>query len=326
MTDPRSNYEAQYQNLLQNVLLNGKQHQARNGRTARLFNQQLTADLRKGFPMLTGRRLPWAGIKGELLAFIRGNVLLDDFKALGCNFWDKQALTADDESGTKHIGPAYGYQWRHFSAIRPTGPGTADGIVTDQLAELIASLLTDPGSRRHVLTTWQPNDLEFTALPPCHMMAQWHVESSTAGFSRRVETNPMEGAPILHCTVTMRSADMFVGVPADMASYALFTCLLSLLLGFEPGTVCINMADCHIYEANEVQAETYLQKPCYDLPTVELSQEALRCNNQVSAFRRPNSEEMFVNAAILWLETLEPSDIKLVDYQANDSRLVTMVA
>lgn len=289
MTDPRSNYEAQYQNLLQNVLLNGKQHQARNGRTARLFNQQLTADLRKGFPMLTGRRLPWAGIKGELLAFIRGNVLLDDFKALGCNFWDKQALTADDESGTKHIGPAYGYQWRHFSAIRPTSSNTVAGVILDQLADLIGSLLTDPGSRRHVLTTWQPNDLEFMALPPCHMMAQWHVEQSP-------EMQQAGDAPILHCTVTMRSADMFVGVPADMASYALFTGLLSLLLGFEPGTVCINMADCHIYEANEEQVETYLQKLCYDLPAVRFSLEALDAVDKVHG--ESVDPKAFVSAAI----------------------------
>jgi len=312
---PMSSYEKDYSNLLQNVLLNGKQHQARNARTVRLFNQQLTADLSKGFPMLTGRRLPWDGIKGELLAFIRGNVLLEDFKALGCNFWDKQALTHPD--GGKHIGPAYGYQWRHFTSIRPTGPDTANGVITDQLAELITGLLVDPDSRRHVLTAWQPNDLEFMALPPCHMMAQWHVE--------QVAEHGAEGTPILHCTVTMRSADMFVGVPADMASYALFTCLLSLLLGFEPGTVCINMADCHIYEANEVQVETYLQKPCYDLPTIGLSLEALDTLLERVRLTANNPQE-FVAAAIRWLEAIEPSDINLSDYQANDSQTVTMVA
>jgi thymidylate synthase len=187
------------------------------------------------------------------------------------------------------------------------------GVVTDQLAELIGSLLSNPGSRRHVLTAWQPNDLEYMALPPCHMMAQWHVEQSP-------EMQQAGDQPILHCTVTMRSADMFVGVPADMASYALFTCLLSLLLGFEPGTVCINMADCHIYEASEVQVETYLQKPCYDLPKLDISQEALDCAPHAT------SPEMFVQAALAWLWALEPSDISLVDYQANDSQLVTMVA
>lgn len=304
-------YEAQYQNLLQNVLLNGKQHQARNGRTNRLFNQQLTADLQEGFPMLTGRRLPWDGIKGELLGFIRGCGLLDEFKKLGCNFLDKQALTTNN---IKHLGPIYGYQWRYFTSCRPTGPSTVDGAVTDQLAELINSLLTNPGSRRHVLTAWQPNDLEYMALPPCHMMAQWHVEQSP-------EMQQAGDRPILHCTVTMRSADMFVGVPADMASYALFTYLLSLLLGFEPGTVCINMADCHIYEANEVQAETYLQKPCYGLPKLTISQEAL------DAVYGENMDPVaFTEAAIAWLEALEPSDINLVNYQANDSQLVTMVA
>jgi thymidylate synthase len=307
-----SQYERDYSNLLQNVLLNGKQHQARNGRTVRLFNQQLTADFQLGFPMLTGRKLPWEGIKGELLAFIRGCILLDDFKELGCNFWDKQALTG--KCGTKHLGPIYGYQWRQFSAVRPTGSDTANGIVTDQLAELIGNLLTDPGSRRHIITAWQPNDLELMALPPCHTMAQWHVESS-----------PTSNWPVLHCTVTMRSADTFVGVPADMASYALFTCLLSLLLKFEPGTVCINMADCHIYEANEVQVETYLQKPCYDLPKLVISQEALDCL-LLKVHPQADSPDWFVLAAIAWLEALEPSDISLVNYQANDSQLVTMVA
>ena len=304
-------YEAQYQNLLQNVLLNGTQHQARNGRTNRLFNQIMTANLKEGFPMLTGRRLPWDGIKGELLAFIRGCVLLDEFKALGCNFWDKQALIG--KGGTKRLGPIYGYQWRHFTSCRPTGPNTADGVVTDQLAALINSLRVNPSSRRHVLTAWQPNDLEYMALPPCHMMAQWHVESSTPGDQL-----------ILRCTVTMRSADMFVGVPADMASYALFTHLLSLLLGFEPGTVCLNMADCHIYEANETQAETYLQKPCYGQPTIWLSQEALDTVDKVHG--EIANPVAFTEAAIRWLERLEPSDINLVNYQANDAQLVTMVA
>lgn len=304
-----SNYEEQYQKLLRAILLNGKRHQARNGQTVRLFNQQLTADLREGFPMLTGRRLPWDGIKGELLAFIRGNIRLDDFHALGCNFWDKQALTAKD--GTRHIGPAYGYQWRQFSSIHQTGPDTARGIITDQLDDLIASLRDDPSSRRHVITAWQPSDLEYMALPPCHMMAQWHVESSTAGSNNQ---------PILHCTVTMRSADLFVGVPADMASYALFTYLLSLLLGFEPGTVCLNMADCHIYKVNESQVETYLEKPCYNLPRLELGKNALRYLLMVPA------TEAFTSVALIWLEALEPSDIELVNYKANDAQTVTMVA
>lgn len=315
---PMSQYERDYSNLLQNVLLNGKQHQARNSRTVRLFNQQLTADLREGFPMLTGRRLPWDGIKGELLAFIRGNVLLDDFKALGCNFWDKQAKTGED--GTKHIGPSYGYQWRHFTAAQHVAADELMASTTDQLAALIDSLLTDPGSRRHVLTAWQPNDLEYMVLPPCHMMAQWHVDTVTEHGADSAKV-----VNYLHCTVTMRSADMFVGVPADMASYALFTCLLALILKYEPGTVCINMADCHIYEANEAQVETYLQKPCYDLPTTRFSLEALD-NLLDKVHGKSVDPEAFTKAAIAWLESLDPSDISLVNYQANESQTITMVA
>ena len=304
-----STYERDYAQLLTTVLLNGMQHKARNSITTRLFNQQLTADLSEGFPMLTGRKLPWDGIKGELLAFIRGAVLLQDFKDLGCNFWDKQALTAKD--GRKHLGPIYGYQWRNFSSAHRTGPDSMETTFCDQLGMLIQGLIGDPMSRRHVITAWQPNDLDYMALPSCHMMAQWHVEDR-------------EGASFLHCTVTMRSADMFVGVPADMASYALFTELLCLICGFEPGTVCLNMGDCHIYEANEEQVKTYLDKPTFDQPIVSFSQE---CSGNLIDIVRPlvNDSREFTIAALNWLEALEPSDIRLDNYQANKDQKVTMV-
>lgn len=324
-----SNYERSYSQLLAVVQETGRKHQARNATTTRLFNQQLTANLQEGFPMLTGRKLPWDGIKGELLAFIRGNVLLQDFKDLGCNFWDKQALTAKDPNGNeaKHLGPIYGFQWRKFSSVHYNGPDSIEVAFCDQLGMLVQGLIYEPGSRRHVLTAWQPNDLEYMALPPCHIMAQWHVEQTAcAASANSTELSMGPGdAPILHCTVTMRSADMFVGVPADMASYALLTELLCLICGFEPGTVCINMADCHIYEANEEQVIIYLDKITFNQPTIGFSQ---ACLDSLTSMVHPsvNNSKEFTLAALKWLEAIEPSDIRLDNYQANENQPVTMVA
>ncbi len=294
-------YEEAYRLLLIKVLNHGHTHKARNATTKRLFNQQLEADLQKGFPMVTGRKLPWAGIKGELLSFIRGYTSLKDIQSMGCSFWNKNCA----EAGTDNIGPAYGYQWRHATGVVSTTEGL-HVVHCDQLRRLVMGLLTNPGSRRHVLTAIAPAIESFMVLPPCHCMAQWHVQNMYG-----------QDGPVLHCTVTMRSADLFVGVPADMALYALLTELLAFALDMLPGTICINMADCHIYDANEEQARVYLTKDTFTLPEVAIE------NNYALLLRDLPAD---ISSLMTWLEQLEPKDIMLDNYQANESQTVTMVA
>jgi hypothetical protein len=158
------------------------------------------------------------------------------------------------------------------------------------------------------------------------MMAQWHIENSIVGFSRTTEfpapdCDFMPFMPLIHCTVTMRSADMFVGVPADMALYALFTHMLAAIFDCQPGTVCINMADCHVYEENLQQAAAYMENPTCQLPVFNLSHDAWLEMPAPSHYDDPKD---FATAAVGWLEHLMPDDLILDGYQAIDIA-VTMV-
>lgn len=311
-------YEEAYRLLLIKVLNCGHTHNARNTTTKRLFNQQLETDLQKGFPMVTGRKLPWTGIKGELLSFIRGYTSLKDIQSMGCNFWNKNC----EEVGTDNIGPAYGYQWRRATSVINTPEGMG-AVICDQLKQLVTGLLTDPGSRRHILTASSPALEPFMVLPPCHCMAQWHVQTHVRTEGTTMENTYGQDSPVLHCTVTMRSADLFVGVPADMALYALLTELLAFGLNMRPGTICINMADCHIYDANEEQARAYLSKATYPLPEVAIENDyALLLKDLPDNL----SSEDHVKLIMIWLEQLEPEYIMLDNYQANEPLIVTMVA
>lgn len=287
----------------------------RNGNTTRILNQQLTADLQQGFPILTGRKMPFNGIKGELLSFIRGYHALKDIQSMGCNFWDKNCK----EAGADTIGPIYGYQWRRANSAIMSGEGLIKGLISDQLLGLIKGLISDPGSRRHLLMSYDPALAFAAVLPPCHVMAQWHVENAYGN-----------DGPLLHCTVTMRSCDIFVGFPADMALYALFTELLALVTDMLPGTVCINMADCHLYEANIEQAKAYLSKDMYDLPQIAIDNNVATelynvILNGISHSDEVNADEE-AQAIVEWLERLEPQHIQLENYKANEPLLVTMVA
>jgi thymidylate synthase len=260
-----SKYEDNYRNLLLHVQNHGAKTVVRNGCTMRLLNQVLTADLQDGFPMLTGRRLPWDGIKGELLAFIKGASKLETFIKLGCNFWTANQKDAEAKGIVEEgrLGPIYGVQWRQFSA----SDRYAQRLPVDQLQRLIDGLCADPESRHHMVTAWHPDELEDMCLPPCHFAFQCHTEALYA-------YNDADGLHIkgykLHTTVFMRSADMVLGVPCDMASYALLTHLLALMVNMKPGTVTLMMSDCHIYgqHLESGHVEQYLAQPTTELPSL----------------------------------------------------------
>lgn len=308
-------YEDNYRNLLLHVQTHGAKTVVRNGYTARLLNQVLTADLQEGFPMLTGRRLPWDGIKGELLAFIKGTSKLEDFIKLGCNFWtaNQKAAMARGIVAEGYLGPIYGVQWRRFQS--------ADGHrFVDQLQRLIDGLKADPESRRHLVTAWHPDELEDMCLPPCHFAFQCHTEMLTPETIHEVdETKFMPGNYKLHTTVFMRSADMVLGVPCDMASYALLTHLLALMVNMEPGTVTLIMSDCHIYgqhlEELEIPASyvsLYLEQPTTELPSLWI---------------RPYVAKSVLGKASLDTITsyLQPEDFQLTGYEPSSNLKIPMV-
>jgi len=314
-------YENNYRQLLLHVQNHGAKTVVRNGYTMRLLNQVLTADLQEGFPMLTGRRLPWAGIKGELLAFIKGTSKLEDFVKLGCNFW-----TANQEDAWRRgivkkgdLGPIYGVQWRQFSA----SDRYAQRLPVNQLQRLIDGLKADPTSRRHLVTAWHPDELEDMCLPPCHFAFQCHTEMLTPETIHEAdETKFMPGNYKLHTTVFMRSADMVLGVPCDMASYALLTHLLALMVNMEPGTVTLIMSDCHIYgqhlepviswQGPMSYVDQYLSQPTTKLPSLWI---------------RPYVAESVLGKAPLdtIASYLQPEDIQLTGYEPSSNIKVPMV-
>ena len=292
-----SSYEDNYRALLLHVQTHGTKTVVRNGYTMRLLNQMLTADLQKGFPMLTGRRLPWDGIKGELLAFLKGTSKLEDFIKLGCNFWTANQKDAEAKGivAEGRLGPIYGVQWRRFA-------NTNGCFSVDQLQRLVSSLLDDPKSRRHLVTAWHPDELEYVCLPPCHFAFQCHTEAMPTG---QVTERPQKYK--LHTTVFMRSADLVLGVPCDMASYALLTHLLALMVKMKPGTVTLIMSDCHIYgqhlECGYV--DQYLDQPTTELP---------------SLFIKP-----YVAESLLGRASPKPEDFQLIGYEPSSNLKIPMV-
>lgn len=265
MTHP----EAEYLQALQNILDNGNDRQDRTGvGTKSLFGLQLTFDLAQGFPAITTKKLAWRSVVSELLWFIEGSG--DEFRLReilhGDRYVDKKTIWTDNATAPywvgkrlqRHagdLGRIYGVQWRKWRKplIR------VNKVVLqnhDQLLELIAGIKDDPYSRRHIITAWNPGELELMALPPCHMMAQFYVANGR-----------------LSCQMYQRSADMFLGVPFNIASYALFTHMLAQVCNLEVGELIIALGDAHIYNNHIDQVREQLSRKPLPLPTLKLNPE-----------------------------------------------------
>lgn len=198
-----------YTILLHNVLSTGSWVDTRAGKALCKLGLTYTVDLQAGFPVVTEREINYRAAFGELAAFIHGCTKREEFIAFGCNYWNAYG---DD------FGPIYGAQWRNFNGI-------------DQLKELVESLKLDPLSRRHILTTWNPADLHKMILPPCHLIAQFHVIGNT-----------------LNCTVYMRSCDLVLGLPYDIIVYAGLLSLLAKDIDLKPAQLTFMFGNAHIYE------------------------------------------------------------------------------
>lgn len=282
--------EKVYLNALKDILETGEQRPDRTGvGTISKFGIQLRFDLAKGFPAVTTKKLAWKACVSELLWFISGSgderklkeLLYGDAASTKKTIWSENA-TADYWQPRARfkgdLGRVYGVQWRTWRA--PMFSAARMGVKhIDQLQMLINGLKSDPYGRRHIISAWNPGELDQMALPPCHMMAQFYVSKDGK----------------LSCQMYQRSADMFLGVPFNIASYALFTHMLAKICGLKVGELVIVLGDAHIYENHVEQVKEQLARKPFASPT------------------------LFLNADVENIMDFTMNDIQLEDYQSHEA-------
>lgn len=233
----------QYLDLLRHVRDNGVRKSDRTGTgTVSVFGYQMRFDLAEGFPCLTTKKLHLRSIIHELLWFLSGDTNVKYLNDNGVTIWDEWADPAGD------LGHVYGYQWRSWP--------TPDGGRIDQIRQLVDSLKNNPDSRRHIVSAWNVADIPNMALPPCHALFQFYVADGK-----------------LSCQLYQRSADLFLGVPFNIASYALLTMMMAQVTGLEPGEFIHTLGDTHIYLNHLEQVETQLSRTPRALPTMRINPE-----------------------------------------------------
>ena len=231
----------QYLELMRHVAERGHRKDDRTGTgTLSVFGWQMRFDLAEGFPLLTTKKLHTRSIIHELLWFLRGETNIQYLKDNKVSIWDEWA----DENG--ELGPVYGKQWRRWE--------TPDGRSIDQIAQLIEALKKNPDSRRHIVSAWNPSEVDRMALPPCHALFQFYVAGGK-----------------LSCQLYQRSADIFLGVPFNIASYALFTMMVAQVCGYEPGDFVWTGGDCHLYMNHLEQTQLQLSREPRALPTLRIN-------------------------------------------------------
>ena len=231
----------QYHDLLELVLKTGVEKQDRTGTgTLSVFGHQMRFDLAEGFPLITTKKLHTKSIIYELLWFLRGDTNVRWLQDQGVTIWDEWA-DADGE-----LGPVYGHQWRSWPA--------SDGGTIDQIANVVRDIKANPDSRRLIVTAWNPADVPKMALPPCHCLFQFYVANGR-----------------LSCQLYQRSADIFLGVPFNIASYALLTMMIAQVTGLKPGEFVHTLGDAHLYLNHIDQAREQLTRKPYALPTMRLN-------------------------------------------------------
>ncbi len=233
--------ERQYLDLLDDIVRNGARRDDRTGTgTLSVFGRQMRFDLAHGFPLLTTKKLHVKSIVLELLWFLSGASNVRWLQEHGCSIWDEWA-DADGE-----LGPVYGKQWRSWAA--------PDGRTIDQIGNVVKSIRENPESRRHIVSAWNPADVDDMALPPCHCLFQFYVADGR-----------------LSCQLYQRSADMFLGVPFNIASYALLTHMVAQVTGLRPGEFIHTFGDVHLYLNHLDQAHRQLARDPLPFPTLSLA-------------------------------------------------------
>jgi thymidylate synthase len=231
-----------YLDLLRHVMEHGKDRTDRTGvGTRAVFGYQFRHDLRTGFPLLTTKKVHFKSIAHELLWFLRGETNIRSLQAAGVSIWDEWAAPNGD------LGPVYGKQWRSFG-------GEPGGTGVDQIANLVCGLRASPDSRRHIVTAWTPEETPWMKLPPCHTLWQCQVDGIR-----------------LHLHLYARSIDSFLGLPFNIASYALLLHLLAQVSGLQPGELIISFGDLHIYQNHFAQVQEQLSRPPRPLPQLSIT-------------------------------------------------------
>ncbi len=231
----------QYLDLMRRIRETGVRKSDRTGTgTLSVFGHQMRFDLSQGFPLVTTKKLHMKSIIHELLWFLKGDTNIAYLKTHGVSIWDEWA----DETGD--LGPVYGKQWRSWPAV--------DGAAIDQITEVIETLKTSPDSRRMIVSAWNPADIPDMALAPCHCLFQFYVADGR-----------------LSCQLYQRSADVFLGVPFNIASYALLTMMVAQVTGFKPGEFVHTFGDAHLYLNHLEQADQQLQRSPRGLPQIKIN-------------------------------------------------------
>lgn len=252
----------QYLSLLQHILDHGVQKDDRTGTgTLSVFGYQMRFNLQEGFPLLTTKKLSTRSIFQELLWFLKGDTNVKSLQEVQVTIWDEWATaeqTARFGRQEGDLGPVYGHQWRNFGATRkPDGTYEKDGI--DQIARLIEGIKKNPNSRRHIVTGWNPKEADQVALPPCHTLFQFYVSKTQSG------------TPALSCQLYQRSGDTFLGVPFNIASYALLTHMIAQVCDLQVGDFVHTLGDTHLYLNHLEQAKEQLSRQPRSLPQLKLN-------------------------------------------------------
>tara|TARA_B100001758_G_scaffold243868_1_gene254293 strand:- start:1056 stop:1916 length:861 start_codon:yes stop_codon:yes gene_type:complete len=254
--------ESQYINLIKHILENGISKDDRTGiGTLSIFSYNMTFNLRESFPLLTTKKVYWKGVVEELLWFISGSTNANILKEKGVRIWEGNSSREFlDSRGLSHydqgdIGAGYGFQWRHFGAKYTNMYDNYEGQGIDQLKDVIYKIKNTPDDRRIIMSAWNPTDLDKMALPPCHIFVQFWVD-----------TNKKE----LHSQMYQRSCDVGLGVPFNIASYALLTCIIAKLCDLTPGDFHYCMGDTHIYKNHIDAMKLQITRDPYDFPKINI--------------------------------------------------------
>jgi thymidylate synthase len=278
----------QYHDLLQHILDNGVKKEDRTGTgTLSVFGYQMRFDLERGFPLVTTKKVHLKSVIGELLWFISGSTNKHELKEkYGVSIWDEWG---DNKTG--ELGPIYSAQWRSWPVYDPVYVG--DGIFymkdyIDQLAQVIEQIKTKPDSRRHIVSAWNVADIPSMALPPCHLLFQFYTRPLTIAERENISAKrgfgyPSTGREEIHfkehnipthyldCQLYQRSADVFLGVPFNIASYALLTMMIAQVCNMVPGEFIWTGGDCHLYTNHIEQAKLQLSREFRPLPTMKIN-------------------------------------------------------
>jgi len=253
--------EYQYLNAIREIIDNGVHTSDRTGTGTRsMFGKQMRFHLQHSFPLLTTKRVFWRGVVEELLWFVRGDTNAKHLSEKGIHIWDGNGSREFlDKRGLGHreemdLGPVYGFQWRHFGAKYVDMHTDYTGQGVDQLAECIRKIKEDPTDRRILLSAWNPADLDQMALPPCHMFCQFYVANGE-----------------LSCLMYQRSCDMGLGVPFNIASYSLLTCMVAQVCGLKPGEFIHTLGNAHVYQNHVEPLHTQLARTPRPFPTLKIN-------------------------------------------------------